>query len=364
MKILITTEQYYPISSGVSSVVTSIAEELYTNGYEVYVATGFENRNYTTHKGVEIIEFKVYGGFGNYYKGETDEYRDFILNFDCDVIVNECVQTWTTDLILKDLKKIKAKKILHSHGFSLLSFRTKNPWAYIKSKFYYFSLHKFLKEYEHIFFLHNKTIETTYCKIHKIENFSYLPNGIGEEFVNIKKNKEKVDEYLLNISNYYPMKNQEFLLEAFYKSKTNCTLVLIGSSILKNYLVKLQQLKQKFDIKYGFKKVEFLFNLSREETVDYLENATLFLHSSQLEVFPMVIVESMAKKIPFIATNVGNISSLPGGYVVDDIDSMAKKIDYLLTNLASYQKKADEGYALICKELTWPYITRKLEQYF
>jgi glycosyltransferase involved in cell wall biosynthesis len=364
MKILITTEQYYPIKSGVSSVVTSIAEQLVQVGHEVYVATSFEHRKELIQNGVAIIEFKVYGGFGNYYRGEVQKYKDFIQNFECDVMINECVQTWGTDLILKELQNLKAKKIfLHSHGFSLLAYKTKNPWAYIKGKFYYWTLHKYLKKYDHIFLLHEKTVETPYLKKYNITNFSYLPNGVNENFI-VKENINKKEHYLINISNYFPMKNQEFLLEAYYKSDTKYPLILIGNSILKDYLSRLKKLKIGFDQKYGFKKVEFKYQISRNETEKYLENATLFLHSSKLEVFPMVIVESMAKGIPFISTDVGNVNDLQGGIVVQTIDDMAMMINKFLLDKNIYNKYSNEGLILIKEELAWKVLVKVLEKQF
>lgn len=361
MKILITTEQYYPIKSGVSSVVTSIAQELVAQGHSVYVATGFCKREVLVYNGVNIIEFKISGGFGNYYRGEIQKYIDFVNSFDCDVLINECVQTWSTDLLLKYLSAFKCKKILHSHGFSLLSYKTKNPLAYVKAKFYYRKLHKYLKSYNHIFLLHEHTVETLYLKKYNIDNYSYLPNGVDEKFLACHK-IEQSDKYLLNISNYFPLKNQEFLLEAYYKSKTKYRLVLIGESILKEYLKKLQDLKKRFDEIYGFKRVDFLLNISRKETEQYLQNATLFLHSSKLEVFPMVIVESMAKGVPFVSTDVGNVSTLPGGYVVSSIEVMADKIDDLLSNTQEYNKKLQEGLSLIHDKLLWSKIVKKLEK--
>jgi glycosyltransferase involved in cell wall biosynthesis len=362
MKILITTEQYFPIKSGVSTVVTSIAEELVNIGHQVYVVTGYDNRKDLIVNGVNIIEFKVRGGFGNFYRGETKEYIEFVKNFNCDVIINECVQTWTTDLILRELKNLKAKKFLHSHGFSLLSYKTKNPLAYIKAKLYYRTIHHYLKEYNHIFLLHDKTVETSYLNKYMINNFSYLPNGVDIGFIAKEKQILKKDNYIINISNYYPLKYQEFLLEAFYKSKTKFKLILIGSYILKDYLNRLKELKLQFDEKYGLKDVEFLNNLSRKETLKYLESSKLFLHSSKLEVFPMVIVESMAKGIPYISTNVGNVSDLTGGYVIDDIVSMTDTIDKLLEDDKLYDSKSFEGLSLVKSELNWQKIVQTLEK--
>lgn len=364
MKILITTEQYYPIKSGVSSVVTAIAEEFVKIGHDVYVATGFENRTEVVHNGVNILEFKVFGGFGNYYRGEIKQYKDFVKNFECDVMINECVQTWSTDLILDCLDDLKVKKkFLHSHGFSLLAYKTKNPLAYVKSKFYYRILHKYLKKYDHIFLLHDKTVETTYLQKYNIQNFSYLPNGVNENFI-VKEKIDKKEHYLINISNYFPMKNQEFLLEAYYKSDTKYPLILIGNSILKDYLSRLKKLKIGFDQKYGFKKVEFKYQISRNETEKYLENATLFLHSSKLEVFPMVIVESMAKGIPFISTDVGNITNLCQECLARDIDDMAKKIDLLLTDSKLYENLSNKLKQNVISNLNWQKICKDLSDKF
>lgn len=361
MRILITTEQYYPIKSGVSSVVTAIAEKLVELEHEVYVVTGFEERKYLNYNGVNIIEFKIYGGFSNYYRGETKQYINFVKNFECDLLINECVQNWSTDLILRNIKELNAKmKFLHSHGFSLLALKSKNPWANLKAKFYYKTAYKFFELYDHIFLLHDKTIETSYLLDHKIKNYSYLPNGVNKNFICNKFLSDKKEKYILNISNYYPLKNQEFLLEAYYRAETDYTLILIGNSVLKNYLNKLKQLKIKFDSKYKYKNVEFLYQISKDETEKYLENAILFLHSSKLEVFPMVIVESMAKGVPFLCTDVGNVKELSSEGIVFSIDEMAKKINLLLDNPLKYKEISNNLISQVKNNLTWEYICGNL----
>ncbi|OHD93927.1 MAG: hypothetical protein A2019_09585 [Sulfurimonas sp. GWF2_37_8] len=158
------------------------------------------------------------------------------------------------------------------------------------------------------------------------------------------------------------MKNQEFLLEAFYISKTKLKLILIGSSVLKDYLNYLKSLKMKFDKEYGFKEVEFLLDVSREETLKYLQNATLFLHSSKLEVFPMVILEAMAKGIPYICTKVGNVETLHGGVSVDNRAEMALSIDNILKNEEYYNRVVLEGVASMEEEYNWQKIVQNLIQ--
>lgn len=360
MKILFTTEQYYPVISGVSSVVTAMAEALVPLGHNVNVVTGYKQRQSSVHNGVKIFEFKIKGGFGNYYRGETQQYINFILEQNYDVIINECVQTWTTDLLLPYLSQIKAKKILHSHGFSLLSYQTKNPWAYLKTKYYYHFLHQYLRAYDHLFFLHEETVETIYCKQYHISHFSYLSNGVDKSFISSKKLNQKEDRFLLNISNYFPMKNQEYLLQAYYKAKTKAKLIFIGTEILHDYLDYLKQQKEKFDKVYGYKEVLFLHKINRKETLTYLENATLFLHSSKLEVFPMVILEAMAKGVPFLSTDVGNVKELKGGVVVHSQEEMSQWIDRLLEDKSLYEKLTHDAMDILQSRYTWERIIQRL----
>jgi len=191
-----------------------------------------------------------------------------------------------------------------------------------------------------------------------------LPNGVSKDFIRSIPLDKKNSHYILNVSNYFPMKDQEFLLEAYYKSNTVYPLIMIGNATIKNYLERLKSLKVTFDQRYGKKKVEFLYEISRAETEKYLENATLFLHSSKLEVFPMVIVESMAKGVPFICTDVGNVSELEGGCVIHSVDEMSTTINDLLNHQDKYNKLIEDGTKSVSEGLTWEKIVKNLEKYF
>lgn len=74
----------------------------------------------------------------------------------------------------------------------------------------------------------------------------------------------------------------------------------------------------------------------------------------------MVIVESMAKGIPYISTDVGNVKDLRGGVVINSINEMAKNIDILLTDSSIYKTLSKKGVEQVVKQLTWNRIVGEL----
>ncbi len=59
MKILFTTESYYPDVCGVSNVVTKLAEGLASLGHDVTIFTEKRGRNFTQHNNVKVSVFKL-----------------------------------------------------------------------------------------------------------------------------------------------------------------------------------------------------------------------------------------------------------------------------------------------------------------
>ena len=117
MKILFTTESYYPDMCGVSNVVTKLAEGLSSIDHDVTVFTEKRDREFSSHNGVKIIEFNVKGNVLSGYKGEVEKYKNSLLAYDGDVVINECAQIWSSDLAFDILDNLKLKKVFHSHGY-------------------------------------------------------------------------------------------------------------------------------------------------------------------------------------------------------------------------------------------------------
>ena len=366
MNILFIVESYYPKTSGVPIVVKYLAEGLSQKGHKVSVVTTSlkGEASEDIHNGVHIYRFRIYKNQLKRYVGEIDSYRNFVVSFQADVNIFECSECVTTDVLLPFLYKLKGKKIFHSHGFSgmLLSlfkwnvnlkYSLGHTYNSIRFKWYYFYyLKKYIKQFDVALCLSkvdsSRSWLTKYAKkviiLHNaVDNLFLLPTRrlINTPFCDIDK------PYLLSVATYSKQKNQIGILREFYKIKSNCALVFIGPikteyyELLKKELLKLQQTSgQKKD-------VYLLSNIPRSEIPNIMGHASLYLVGSTFEEFSISIIEAMSKGVPFISTNVGNASILPGGVVINRIGEMHQQIDNLLQDQELYKKSSDAGRAFI-----------------
>ncbi|BCZ17884.1 hypothetical protein NHP190003_11660 [Helicobacter sp. NHP19-003] len=358
-----------------------------------------------------VLEFAIYPGNPHcqMWQGEVQAYQDFVKNFACDLSITSAILTWTSDYVLDLLPTLQAKrKVLRLHGeWALmhgtpksLKFALKDwikrlcysperykmgsyvPW--LRSK-----LKATLKDYDCVFFLHKRSHAhdylKPYCKCVKM-----LPNGVFEKDICPPKTLEAAlkstihnpqstihnpqstihnpqsttasllnSPYLLNVSNYYKEKGQDFVLQGYYLSQTQIPLVFVGALEQGTTLSDLKQLKAQLDHTHGSKEVYFLCQVDRGGVLELFKNATLFLHASHEECFPMVILESMQFGVPFLCTDVGNVRDLCAQLIVRTPQEMAEKIDTLLGDPDHYNATAKELHQTI-QEYTYERIIERL----
>ncbi|WP_233710887.1 glycosyltransferase family 4 protein [Helicobacter salomonis] len=420
MTILYCTEQYYPLQTGTATADYGLTLALSRAGYRVYVITSnmFNHQKLIREGSVHsvssgglsriaieiapnlfVIEFQITSGRGGWY-GETQYYQDFVQTFECDLLVNVSLLTWNTDFICDKLPRLKAKKkILRTHGeyaFMSICFGWKRfvkdvlkfvlvhlrlmpqgtyPW-WLRRK-----LQKSLRYYNRVFLLHQGSHAYNYLKPY-CTSMGILPNGIFAKDICAPKHlvesllrsstspshsKKSLKDfmntpYLLNVSNFYKEKGQEFVLRAYYLGQANIPLIFIGSLNADNTLESLESLKIKLDHEHGVREVVFLYGIEREQVLAFYQNATLFLHGSQApyEAFPMVILESMQFGMPFVCTDVGNVRDLCTELVVNTPLEMAHKIDALLGDPDYYNRISQELHDKV-KEYTYENIITMIE---
>lgn len=363
MKILFLSENYFPNVSGVPVVVRYLAEGLCKSGHAVTIATccyqGAPREEIID--GVNVRRFDLHKSHLDLYSGEKENYIKFVLGFRCDAVIMECLQCATTDLILPYLSGIKAKKILHSHGLSgidLKPFERKvdllhsvsNTWHWMHAQWYY---RVFVPKYI-------KSIDTVLC-LSEVDNTidffekygikpRILPNAVEDNFLQASKSVTQTDvarigkPYFLSVAYYNQIKNQLGILEEYYRTGiTDYAMVFIGPS-KNDYYDKVVAANKDFEKKYGEHSVLFLTGVDRAYISDIIGNAKLYLVGSTIEQFSIAMIETMAKGVPFVSTNVGNAKTLPGGLVVDDIKEMNKKIQLLLQDNELYQTLSVDGH--------------------
>lgn len=362
MKVLFLSENYFPNVSGVPVVVRYLAEGLNDFGHNVTIATSTykESPCEETIGDVIVHRFDLHKNHLDLYSGDVDKFVSFVLGFECDVVIMECLQCATTDLILPHLDIIKAKKILHSHGLSGISLKPfakksdilhsiANTWHWLHAKWYYrYFVPKYLNGFNKVLCLSEVDNTIAYCDKYNVKA-SILPNAVEDGFMQpsnpvAQRDVESIKmPYLLSVAYYNQIKNQIHILEEYYKSGfTDYAMVFIGPS--KNeYYDKLIAVNKEYEKKYGERTVLFLTNIERSYIPDIIGNAKLYLVGSTIEQFSIAMIETMAKGVPFISTNVGNARLLPGGLVVDDISEMNKKIRILLENQNLYCTLSENG---------------------
>lgn len=367
MNILFVSQDYIPNLSGVPIVVKYLAEGLAEKGHQITVVTScYRNcTGYEVINNVSIFRFDLKKTHFDTYKGKIKEYVNFIINFNCDVIVFECATCVTTDVLLPYLDKIKGKKILHSHGLSgllLKPFNLKHSvvstvantyhWLWCQ---YYFSniLPKYLKKFDLTICLSEVDNTLQYCRSHNCP-VQILENAADDIFF---KERDRLHfkeivllglPYFLSVANYTHIKNQKGILEEYYKSnRDDYAMVFIGLEKT-DYYNELLKYNNQLEKKYGHRAILFLTNIERKYIPNIVENSTLYLVGSTWEMYSISIIEAMTKGVPFISTNVGNAFILPGGITVDKLTDMNHAINSLVNNSKLYKNLSTQGkkYAL------------------
>jgi len=120
---------------------------------------------------------------------------------------------------------------------------------------------------------------------------------------------------ILCVSNYFYGKGQEYLSKMYNEISLDFTAVMISSKT--NYIHSKNLLKNcKDDFKRSNINSLFLEDISREDVVSAFNHADVFSFPSQKEVSPLVILEAMASKTPWVSLSVGNTPDLKGGIIV------------------------------------------------
>lgn len=364
-KVLFTVQSYYPSISGVPVVTKYLAEGLSSRGYDVTVVTrkieGCQVQE--VFNNVKIIRFDLnHTPLHRIIGKDRQNYIDYIRKADYDVIIVECCNCETTNLVEPLLKDINSKKIFHTHGAGMYSFKfmekrdsLKNTLGYsllyIQKLLYFQRLKKYLNEYDYILALSEAKTALKYIELNADKSrIRILGNAIDDVFwENYKINniynycELESKKYLLSVANYSPYKNQREILREFYKiTNTEYSLVFIGSTN-NLYYKSLIELYNKNKRKFPNHKVFFLYNVNRKDIPGIVNGAYLYLVGSTYEEFSISIAEAMSQGVPFISTNVGNALYLPGGLTINKVSELHIACNKLLSNKDEYNKLAKKA---------------------
>jgi len=213
------------------------------------------------------------------------------------------------------------------------------------------------------------------CSTEFIKNKTVvIPNGVWlDEFDTNTKTRQDLapdiadKRWLVNVSNFFPGKGQEHLADIFLQMpEIDQTAYIQISSDIDFDIGKVLEGRWKLatrKLKKKGMKVKLMKNIPREDVIGFLKQSNVFTFSSEKEVAPLVLLESMASSLPWVATNVGNADDLKGGLCVRSIkDSRYHSVFDKRTKLHFVETVSKmlntpsvgvEGRKQIEDELTW-----------
>ncbi|MEI8232358.1 MAG: glycosyltransferase family 4 protein [bacterium] len=389
LKILHTVEFYNPSVGGAQEVVKQLSEHLVMLGHDVTVATTrLPNRKGKVINGVKIAEFDVGGNAVRGYTGEDiKKYQDFLIKGGFDVIMNYAAQEWTADLAFEVLEKITAKKVFVPCGYSGLY----DPHY----EQYFATLPSVLRKYDHCVYLSDDYRDINFARANKIRNGVLIENGADErEFQVIPKvNKSKFlakygipasNQIILCVSNHTGLKGHKEAIKSFNKAKISHTsLVFIGDVNLSGgcykQCLRSSKIARIASIFHHNGKSIHILHLSRQETINFYAISDIFLFLSNIECSPLVLFESSASGVPFIASRCGNAEEIakwtkagiiaksaqtPNGYTTTDMKSAVAAIEKVLADPKALALLGRNGRANWERRFTWAKLAQRYESLY
>jgi len=335
MKILITTFTFFPNKDGVAIATASLCDFLLKSGHKVHVATSRVAGTSATsrRKGISIRRFDIYNSLlSDSSDQEKDKYLQYLIKEDFDLIINQNWDSWTTELFLKVSRMLRAKRVLVSHGLGkhIFRFHRKPFWGigqWFRGLLWSFSyLPRLIRAHDHFVFLRDhpdlgRFLDVAICRFFVPKRIHFIANSISDlrrtkAIPFSRENRNAGARFILVcVANFCQRKDQIRAIRVFAAAGVpHSSLVLIGSEdnsysrLMRKESHSLQQYLSR-----NCQSIHIFSGLSRKRILEMISSADAFLLSAKEETMPLVLIESMAFKKPWISTISGCIDKMEGG---------------------------------------------------
>jgi len=368
MKIMFAVPSYWPSQDGVATITRYLAEGLAKRNHEILIYTSAGNGGLQVlpeqecHNGVAIERTRVYVRWPLRLKGRDAEstqrkYYERARSFMPDILIVVCAQTWTLDWIIPYLDKLSCAKVFYSHGYSRLDNKGR-IWEEMKRRnvlgvyenwkinSYYRKLHKILKKFDLAVYLSELNNSYLYSEKHKLNNGKVLENAIEDIFLDermahARESFFRQDIQYLYVANYNVNKNQEMLLDAFYRADIdNAVLHLVGFEENDYFNMLREHLKSRL-LESNDKRVMFHVGITREEIYELYRRADVFVCTSRSENCPIVHCEAAATGMAVISTDVGDVKLKDGIILADTVEELIEAMERLYKDRKELSERGD-----------------------
>jgi len=364
VRILHTVCDYAPHLGGNQQIVQGLSERLVRRGHKVTVLTAYNSqRNFEQLNGVDVLSLRIRGNGAVGMRGEREAYERTLLSGDYDLIMNYGTNVWTTDLAFNLLSAIHVPKVLVPVGFTPLA---SVIWKAIYLR-YYRNLPGFMRKYDKVVYNstadHKPYLDKNFGDKHGFSNYVVIPNAASEDdFLRDPsdsgafraKYNIQTRYLLLSAGHHQWLKAHRFIVRAVRQlARRDITLVIVGDAVSNSLPIHSCFNYCAGQAKSSGAAIRILTRLPRSDTIAAFRDADLYLLGSQFECSPVVLLEAMASRTPFVATDVGNARLLGGGLTVTDPFKMAQMVGRLLDNPSERARLSETGYAEWRSNYTW-----------
>lgn len=338
-----------------------LADGLSDNGWDVEVATEKQEAEKVRVEGeLPIHEFSMQGTPSpcDCCRGEIDRYHRLLIEGGWDLIIFQGY-AWPLYLGLSVLNKITAKTILVSHGYGALVWTPVRKMPYglgqlLRSALQSIRMFFWIKKIDRLVFLSKRCdlinfYDHTLARIAGHPGIEIIPNGVNADVVGATDGfRERINVsdgaiVFLCVANYSRRKDQGYAARAYRRAAIqNSILVFIGSEF-NEYSKEFQEQDALMTKESGPGQILWLENLDRETTLQAFAECDICILSGRHEAQPIVLLEAMSHRKPWIARNAGCISEMEGGLCVQSEAEMTEAMIKLSSERNVREKLAIGG---------------------
>jgi len=367
MKIAFIGQKGIPMKfGGVEKHVERLAVGLAERGHEVSVYTRpwYTPKTLKVYKGVRLISLKSlktknFDAITHSFRASLD-----VLKKDYDIVhyhgVGPALLAWIPKFF-----KPTCKVVITFHCID----RYHQKWGLLAR------LALYLGEWAAVHFAHDtitvsKTLQN-YCADTYSADTIYIPNGVDkvkETPANIIKKNFGLTKgsYLLFMSRLVRHKGAHYLIKAYNELRTDKKLVIAGGSAFTDEYVKELKTVAQYN-----PNIIFTGNIEggSNEWKELYSNAYLFVHPSESEGLPIVILEAMSFGLPVLASNINeNMEAIAGGHGFSfknkDVNDLRKKLQHLLGAPNLVKEVGIDARKYVLENYNWFDIVNSVEQVY
>lgn len=373
--------RYWPVYGGGETITVTLSNEFVRRGHNVFIAYTYYNTiDLMPYSLADKIKSKKLFTIEGYKKTDIDQLRQYIIDNDIDIMINQWGNTTLCDLARKGTK---CKFITCWHLSVLLPLGDEKNW---KRRLAQPILGK--KFFERRW--RNYQMKNHLNNYNRSDKYVFLAKSFEEEYRQLSGIDDKANKfyainnpltyhYSYDMAQYESKKKEVLYVGRIYEYQKRVSYVIKIWKLIENeqqfndWTLKIvgdgpdKKASEKLATELGLKRVSFE---GFKDPKPYYLDSSIFMMTSAMEGFGMTLVEAQQYGVVPLAMDTYSslheiIENWKNGVIIqdNDLNGYAKAIEKLMTDTA-YRKQIAENGLKTCKKFTVEHIADEWEHLF